>query len=53
MFDRNVVLSFYKILQSKRIDGFVIRPAENFVIEFQLGVGINLAQQIPPLLLLA
>lgn len=48
----DVVLSLNQILQSERIDGLVVRPSENLVVKFQLGVGIDLAQQVPPFLLL-
>lgn len=47
------MLGLDKVLQSKRIDGLVVRPAEDFVEELDLAVGIDLGHQITPFLPLA
>lgn len=47
------MLGLDKVLQSKRVDGFVIRPAEDFVEKLYLAVSVDLGHQIPPLLPLA
>lgn len=47
------MLGLDKILQSKRINGLIVRPAENFVEELDFAVSVDLGHQIPPFLPLA
>ena len=47
------MLGLYKVLQSKRINGLIVRPAENLIEKLDLAVSVDLGHQIPPFLPLA
>lgn len=44
------MLGLYEVFQSERINGFIVRPAEDFVEELDLAVSVDLGHQIPPFL---